>query len=77
MTRILLQYIRVAFTRNYDKIIFLDFDGVLCLIYDEIDDKIDDGKDRFGTLFNKKCAKHFNPVITISYSYDKFICKTI
>ena len=73
MTRILLQYIRVAFTRNYDKIIFLDFDGVLC----PIDDEIDDGKDRFGTLFNKKCAKHFNPVITISYSYDKFICKTI
>ena len=56
----MLQFIKSVFTRNYDKIIFLDFDGVLC----PIDDEIDYGKDRFGTLFNKKCAKQLNAIIT-------------
>jgi hypothetical protein len=59
MTSILQQFIKSFFTRHYDKIIFLDFDGVLCPINDEIDD----GKDRFGTLFNTECAKQFNYII--------------
>lgn len=54
MTSILQQFTKSFFTRHYDKIIFLDFDGVLCPINDEIDD----GKDRFGTLFNTECAKN-------------------
>ena len=59
MTSILQQFTKSFFTRHYDKIIFLDFDGVLCPINDEIDD----GKDRFGTSFNTECTKQFNSII--------------
>ena len=54
------QFIKSFFTRHYDKIIFLDFDGVLCPINDEIDD----GEDRFGTSFNQACAEQLNAIIT-------------
>lgn len=53
-------YIITMFTCTYDKIVFLDFDGVLCPINDEIDD----GEDRFGPLFNQACAEQLNAIIT-------------
>ena len=59
MTSILQQFIKSFFTRHYDKIIFLDFVGVLSPINNEIDN----GKDRFGPLFNQECTKHFNYII--------------
>lgn len=55
----LLQFLKVLFIHNYDKIIFIDFDGVLCPINNEIDD----GKDKFGQLFNAECVKQFNSII--------------
>lgn len=51
--------IKALFSTKNKQIIFLDFDGVLC----PINDKIDDGKDKFGPLFNAECVKQFNSII--------------
>lgn len=60
MLNYLLFRIRILFSREKYKIIFLDFDGVLC----PIDDSINDVYDRFGRMFNKECVDNFNTIIS-------------
>lgn len=43
---------------KYDKIIFLDFDGVL-VPYDSADER-----DYFGTIFNNQCVESLHNIIT-------------
>lgn len=60
MLNYILFRIRILFSREKYKIIFLDFDGVLC----PIDDSINDVYDRFGRMFNKECVDNFNTIIS-------------
>lgn len=52
------KYVKLAFTCTYDKIIFLDFDGVLCPI-----DNVENERDRYGEYFNTSCIENLNAII--------------
>lgn len=54
--------VKTAFIRTYDKIIFLDFDGVMCPMIDNVCAD----KDRYGRLFNEDCMKQINDIIAIT-----------
>lgn len=47
------------FHRNYDSVIFLDFDGVLA----PVTDADEDTRDGYGIVFNAECAKNLNSLI--------------
>ena len=52
------------FHRNYDSVIFLDFDGVLAPITDE--EEV--ARDYYGVLFNSECAQNLNSIIETTNS---------
>lgn len=52
------KYIINKLTCSYDKIIFLDFDGVLSPI-----DNVDNGRDKYGEHFNARCTENLNAII--------------
>lgn len=59
MICVIAKYIITKLTCSYDKIIFLDFDGVMCPINDDVDADID----KYGTLFDTDCANLLNDII--------------
>lgn len=53
------ELVKAILKTQYRKIVFLDFDGVLC----PINDIPIEGRDRYGMLFNPQCVNALNQII--------------
>ena len=55
-----IRFILAKYCRNYSKVLFLDFDGVLA----PLDDDANVGHDKFGTRFDASCVENLNRIIS-------------